>query len=64
MKDKRINIQIGDLNKISFIAYNNASEIDVNKLIQENKQLAADLEWAMQQLHIKDILLKHFCDDT
>lgn len=37
--------------------------VDVGKLIRDNKRLTKQLEWAMQQLAIKDILLKKFCDE-
>jgi len=64
MTGEGYNIQIGDYNKnINIVIGNNEADSNVKRLIEENKALRSNLDWAMQQIRIKDTLLKMFCNE-
>lgn len=55
---------VGDNNTSNLNAppSNSLANYDVIKLIKENVKLRADLNWALNQLKIKDLLLKKYAE--
>lgn len=52
---------IGDNNNTSYLSSQPVNPLpvqDVIELIEENRKLRSDLQWAMEQIRIKDLLLK------